>query len=153
MHVIVVSEVIPPVAPNALQASVCDEQLVSIGGEIASCRETLNVQGFKKNKECCGPIPSGARSRRGQFIAVIGRRFCRVRVVSFLCEITVEDSLVKGLSGARCVDVRSWVTVCGLIEAFSLRVACVCSLFSLCLSRNVPQKVFFLLTTHILSAT
>ena len=25
----------PPVVPNALQASVCDEQLMSIGGEIA----------------------------------------------------------------------------------------------------------------------
>ena len=31
----VVSEVIPSVAPNALQAAVCDEQLVSVGGEIA----------------------------------------------------------------------------------------------------------------------
>ena len=35
VHVVVVSVVIPSVAPNALQASVCDEQLVSIGGEMA----------------------------------------------------------------------------------------------------------------------
>ena len=35
VHVIVVCEVIPSVAHNKLQASACDEQLVSIGGEIA----------------------------------------------------------------------------------------------------------------------
>ena len=34
VHVVVINVVIPSVAPNALQASVCDEQLVSIGGEI-----------------------------------------------------------------------------------------------------------------------
>ena len=37
---VVVSEVIPSVALNALQAAVCDEQLVSIGGEIALSRNT-----------------------------------------------------------------------------------------------------------------
>ena len=32
---VVVNDVSPSVAPNALQASMCDEQLVGIGGEIA----------------------------------------------------------------------------------------------------------------------
>ena len=47
VHVVIVSvyvvvrEVTPSVAPNALQASVCDEQLMSIGGEIALSGNTL----------------------------------------------------------------------------------------------------------------
>ena len=40
VHGVVVSEVIPSVAPNALQTSARDEQLVSIGGEIALSRNT-----------------------------------------------------------------------------------------------------------------
>ena len=40
VHVVVVSEVIPSVVPGALRASVCDEQLESIGGEIALSGDT-----------------------------------------------------------------------------------------------------------------
>ena len=46
VHVIVVSEVIPSVATNALQASVRDEQLVTVGGEI-----TLSGNRKQKGKE------------------------------------------------------------------------------------------------------
>ena len=41
----VVSEVIPSVAPNALQSTVCDEQLLSTGGEIALSGNTPLHQG------------------------------------------------------------------------------------------------------------
>ena len=74
MHVIVVSEVIPSVAPNALQASVCDEQLVTVGGEIALSRKktreknkiTLKKEFFfkkkrkKKKVEWCRAVKSRA---------------------------------------------------------------------------------------------
>ena len=42
-------KVIPSVAPNALQASSCDEQLVGIGGEIAVSRSTPRHQ---KRRSC-----------------------------------------------------------------------------------------------------
>ena len=41
---------IPSVAPNALQASVCDEQLVSIDGEIALSGKKKKRKRKKKKK-------------------------------------------------------------------------------------------------------
>ena len=52
MHVVVSErEVTPSVVPNSLQASVCDEQLMSIGGEIALPRNSSFLQIFHVHQD------------------------------------------------------------------------------------------------------
>ena len=56
VHVPVISEslnvTIPSVAPNALQASVCDEQLRTISGEIALSGNNAIWTGTRRGKKC-----------------------------------------------------------------------------------------------------
>ena len=49
-------EVIPSVAPSALQASVCDEQLVGIGGEIAPGIVSHRHETYAVRKHAAPPV-------------------------------------------------------------------------------------------------